>query len=114
MTKMSGIKNATTPTAKRMVIGIKPATTATVSPMRSFVRLFISYTLRAMALSGGLITANTPLFQAQGNLWTGRTLTDDPSRDICKGGLSSCKLRFGENEELGHGGYPAVSLIARS
>lgn len=40
--------------------------------------------------------------------------TDDPSKDICKGGLSSCKLRLGENEELSHGGYPAVSLIARS
>ena len=40
--------------------------------------------------------------------------TDDPSMDICKGCLSSCKLRFGENEELPHGGFPAVSLIARS
>ena len=40
--------------------------------------------------------------------------TDDPSKDICKGCLSSCKLRFGENEELAHGGFPAVSLIARS
>lgn len=40
--------------------------------------------------------------------------TDDPSKDICKGCLSSCKLRFGENEELPHGGFPAVSLIARS
>ncbi|WP_053183680.1 phage minor tail protein L [Pseudomonas thivervalensis] len=40
--------------------------------------------------------------------------TDDPSKDECKGGLKSCKLRFGENEELSHGGFPAVSLIARS
>ena len=40
--------------------------------------------------------------------------TDDPSKDICKGCLSSCKLRLGENEELPHGGFPAVSLIARS
>ncbi|CAN7255922.1 phage minor tail protein L [Pseudomonas brassicacearum] len=40
--------------------------------------------------------------------------TDDPSKDECKGGLKSCKLRFGENNELSHGGFPAVSLIARS
>jgi lambda family phage minor tail protein L len=39
---------------------------------------------------------------------------DDPSKDECKGGLKSCKLRFGENNELNHGGFPAVSLIARS
>lgn len=31
-----------------------------------------------------------------------------------QGGLKSCKLRFGENNELSHGGFPAVSLIARS
>jgi lambda family phage minor tail protein L len=40
--------------------------------------------------------------------------TDDPSKDVCKGCLKSCKLRFGENNELNHGGFPAVSLIARS
>ena len=40
--------------------------------------------------------------------------TDDPALDQCKGCLSSCKLRFGENEELPHGGFPAVSLIVRS
>lgn len=40
--------------------------------------------------------------------------TGDPSMDECKGGLKSCKLRFGENNELNHGGFPAVSLIARS
>lgn len=40
--------------------------------------------------------------------------TDDPSKDQCKGCLSSCKLRFGENNELSFGGFPAVSLIARS
>jgi len=38
----------------------------------------------------------------------------DPSKDQCKGGLKSCKLRFGQNNELNHGGFPAVSLIARS
>lgn len=40
--------------------------------------------------------------------------TDDPSLDVCKGTLSSCKLRFGETNELSFGGFPAVSLIARS
>ncbi len=40
--------------------------------------------------------------------------TTDPARDQCKGCLSSCKLRFGENEELGFGGFPAVNLISRS
>ena len=40
--------------------------------------------------------------------------TDDPSKDDCKGGLKSCKLRFGQNNQLPHGGFPAVSLIARS
>lgn len=40
--------------------------------------------------------------------------TDDPVLDQCKGCLSSCKLRFGENNELSFGGFPAVSLIARS
>ena len=40
--------------------------------------------------------------------------TDDPALDQCKGCLSSCKLRFGENNELSFGGFPAVSLIARS
>ena len=40
--------------------------------------------------------------------------TSDPSKDQCKGGLKSCRLRFGQNNELNHGGFPAVSLIARS
>ena len=39
---------------------------------------------------------------------------DDPAKDRCKGGLGSCKLRFGEAVELPHGGFPAVSLIARN
>lgn len=39
---------------------------------------------------------------------------DDPAKDRCKGGLSSCSLRFGEAAELPHGGFPAVSLIARN
>ncbi|MOA68760.1 Phage minor tail protein L [compost metagenome] len=40
--------------------------------------------------------------------------TSDPAKDRCGGRLSSCKLRFGEHSELPHGGFPAVSLIARS
>lgn len=40
--------------------------------------------------------------------------TGDPSKDDCNGGLKSCKLRFGQNNQLNHGGFPAVSLIARS
>lgn len=40
--------------------------------------------------------------------------TDDPAKDQCKGTLTSCRLRFGEHNELSHGGFPAVSLIARS
>ncbi|NVZ22198.1 phage minor tail protein L [Pseudomonas costantinii] len=42
-------------------------------------------------------------------------LTDDPVKDDCNGCLSTgCKVRFGEHEELPFGGFPAVSLIARS
>ncbi|WP_417393648.1 phage minor tail protein L [Gimesia sp.] len=39
--------------------------------------------------------------------------TDDPSRDRCSGTLKGCALRFGENEQLPHGGFPAVRLIKR-
>lgn len=35
----------------------------------------------------------------------------DPSLDVCGGRLHSCKLRFGENNELPYGGYPAAGLI---
>lgn len=42
-------------------------------------------------------------------------LTDDPARDVCDGTLGTgCVPRFGEGNELPHGGFPAVSLIARS
>ena len=41
--------------------------------------------------------------------------TDDPERDECDGCLGTgCIPRFGENNELPHGGMPGVSLIARS
>ncbi len=53
-------------------------------------------------------TTDDPAYEQFGNP------TDDPSKDECKGGLKSCKLRFGENNQLPHGGFPAVSLIARS
>ena len=36
--------------------------------------------------------------------------TDDPSNDKCGGTLSDCRLRFGENEPLPFGGFPASSL----
>lgn len=36
---------------------------------------------------------------------------DDPSRDVCNGTLTACKLRFGENNELPFGGFPGTSLI---
>lgn len=38
-------------------------------------------------------------------------MTDDPSKDQCSGTLRGCTLRFGQNEPLPHGGFPAVSLI---
>lgn len=37
--------------------------------------------------------------------------TSDPSLDDCAGFVRSCKLRFGENGELPHGGFPAAGLI---
>lgn len=36
--------------------------------------------------------------------------TDNPALDKCGGRLSDCKKRFGENNELGFGGYPASNL----
>lgn len=36
---------------------------------------------------------------------------DDPSLDECNGTLTACKLRFGENNELSHGGFVGTSLI---
>ncbi|WP_263225342.1 phage minor tail protein L [Pseudomonas alabamensis] len=41
--------------------------------------------------------------------------TDDPARDQCNGCLDSgCVVRFGPGNPLSFGGFPAVSLIARS
>lgn len=37
--------------------------------------------------------------------------TDDPSLDVCGGRVRSCKMRFGENEPLSFGSYPAAALI---
>jgi lambda family phage minor tail protein L len=37
--------------------------------------------------------------------------TDNPALDQCSGTIVSCTLRFGENEELPHGGFPSVRLI---
>ena len=37
--------------------------------------------------------------------------TSDPSLDVCGGRVRSCKMRFGENEPLSFGSYPASSLI---
>lgn len=39
--------------------------------------------------------------------------TDDPSKDACSGWLSSCKMRFGETEQLDFGGFPGSALIRR-
>ncbi|MCP1507242.1 lambda family phage minor tail protein L [Pseudomonas marginalis] len=59
----------------------------------------------------GLVTAGAGYI---GKVGIDGNPTDDPAKDQCKGCLSSCKLRFGENNELSFGGFPAVSLIARS
>ncbi|MFA1289984.1 phage minor tail protein L [Xanthomonas axonopodis pv. nakataecorchori] len=37
--------------------------------------------------------------------------TDDPARDVCGGRLGSCKLRFGVNNPLPYGGFPAAGLL---
>ncbi|MGR3969293.1 phage minor tail protein L [Shewanella sp. 1180_01] len=37
--------------------------------------------------------------------------TDNPALDQCSGTIAGCTLRFGENEELPHGGFPSVRLI---
>lgn len=36
---------------------------------------------------------------------------DDPSKDVCPGTLTACKLRHGEHNELPFGGFPGTSLI---
>lgn len=37
--------------------------------------------------------------------------TSDPSLDVCGGRVRSCKLRFGQNDPLNYGSFPASSLI---
>jgi len=37
--------------------------------------------------------------------------TDNPALDQCSGTIKGCTLRFGENAELPHGGFPSVRLI---
>ena len=39
------------------------------------------------------------------------TPTSNPALDQCGGRLRSCKMRFGENEPLPYGGFPAARLI---
>lgn len=39
--------------------------------------------------------------------------TDDPSEDRCGGLIPSCKLRFGEDQPLSFGGFPAASLLGK-
>ncbi|MCQ4257484.1 phage minor tail protein L [Stutzerimonas stutzeri] len=39
--------------------------------------------------------------------------TDDPAKDRCGGLLSDCKLRFGANNPLSHGGFPGAALLRR-
>ncbi|HHA2879316.1 TPA: phage minor tail protein L [Stenotrophomonas maltophilia] len=36
---------------------------------------------------------------------------DDPAQDVCAGLVRSCKRRFGENNELPYGGFPASGLV---
>lgn len=38
------------------------------------------------------------------------TPTDDPSKDVCGGRLADCKARFGEDQALSFGGFPAANL----
>jgi len=39
------------------------------------------------------------------------TPTSDPAQDACGGRLSSCKLRFGANNPLPYGSFPAAGLL---
>lgn len=46
-----------------------------------------------------------PVSDADGNP------TDDPAKDDCPGGLSDCRRRWGENNPLPFGGFPAAGLL---
>lgn len=37
----------------------------------------------------------------------------DPSRDECSGTVKACKLRFGQDAPLPHGGFPGAALLRR-
>lgn len=39
--------------------------------------------------------------------------TTDPERDICAGVLQSCKVRFGADNPLPYGGFPASNLLGK-
>lgn len=39
------------------------------------------------------------------------TPTTDPTKDACGGRLSDCELRFGVNNQLPYGGFPASGLL---
>lgn len=41
------------------------------------------------------------------------TPTDDPAQDVCGGRVVSCKLRFGANNKLNYGGFPAAQLMSQ-
>jgi lambda family phage minor tail protein L len=36
--------------------------------------------------------------------------TSDSTKDVCGKRLTSCKLRFGQNNPLPYGGFPAAAL----
>ncbi|MEN5093994.1 hypothetical protein ABE458_25200 [Pseudomonas protegens] len=38
-------------------------------------------------------------------------IVTDASQDKCGGRLSSCKLRFGQNNPLPYGSFPAAGLL---
>lgn len=75
-------------------------------------------------LPARLIVANTCTWLSRGGYrgpycgYTGApvakaddTATSDPAQDVCGGRLSSCKLRFGANNQLPYGGFPAAGLL---
>lgn len=37
--------------------------------------------------------------------------TSDPAKDVCGGRLTSCRMRFGENNPLPYGSFPAAGLL---
>jgi lambda family phage minor tail protein L len=35
---------------------------------------------------------------------------DNPADDVCSGTVAGCKLRWGEDEQLPFGGFPAIAI----